>query len=89
MSPRQTGHIVNEVVKQHRSIDENTIFPTPTEIHSMHRNLLMVLARQDLLGGQWASYLLHKIGQCILLGLSTLLPIMCYAIQSSLIVNIY
>jgi hypothetical protein len=46
LSPRQTYHIVNEVVKQHRSIGENTIFPTPTEIHSMHRNLLMVLARQ-------------------------------------------
>jgi hypothetical protein len=33
----------------------------------MHHNLLMVLARQYLLGGQWASYLLHNIGQCILL----------------------
>ena len=89
LSPRKTDHIVNEVVKQHRSIGENTIFPPPTETHSMHRNLLMVLARQDLLGGQWASYLLHKIGHFILLGLSTLLSIMCYTIQLSLIVNIY
>ena len=47
------------------------------------------LCFSGLLGGQWASYLLHKIGQCILLGLSTLLSIMCYTIQSSLIVNIY
>lgn len=89
LPPRQTNHMVNEVVKQHSSIGENIIFPTPTEIHSMYRNLSIVMARQDLSGGQWGSFLLHKIGQCILLGISTALSIMCYAIQPSLIGNIY